>query len=231
MCLVTLFQEQVNRFWSRLKVELRTSCSSRWLTFLARILWLDCFIFPRFLLICHMRITQSNKRLAWFLDSQNRSRNRVFRVFLNWNSKKSLTFSLFNLDQPCRYFSEKTFIGGQSKLANFQHCIFCGNIFEKLFQNKKNDFTIFRSEQQFWFVAEILTKNFYVVKRKISTCFLSLWLKKFDYAIFRKSVCLDFLNKMAWLKFWRKIRAVHLSFVADFCWGKFWDLWEKTQST
>ena len=107
MCLVTLFQEQVNRFWSRLKVELRTSCSSRWLTFLARILWLDCFIFPRFLLICHMRITQSNKRLAWFLDSQNRSRNRVFRVFLNWNSEKSLTFSLFHLDRPLRYFFRK----------------------------------------------------------------------------------------------------------------------------
>ena len=43
----------------------------------------------------------------------------------------------FNLDRPLRYFSEKIFIGGQSKLANFQPCIFCDNIFEKLFQKQK----------------------------------------------------------------------------------------------
>ena len=106
--LVTLFQEQVLKY-SRLSW-VQVEDQDVW-SFLQGILYLDCFIFPRFLLICHMRITQSNKRLAWFLDFQNRSRNRVFRVFLNWNSEKSLTFSLFNLDRPL-FNSEKSLLVG-----------------------------------------------------------------------------------------------------------------------
>jgi len=61
--------------------------------------------------------------------------------------KTSHMFS-FNLDRPLRYFSEKIFLSWQSKLANFQQCIFWKNIFGRLFQNK-NGFTIFRSKQQF----------------------------------------------------------------------------------
>jgi len=125
-----------------------------------------------------MRITQSNKRLAWFLGFQNRSRNRVFRVFLNWNLEKALTFSHFNLDRPLRYFSEKIFISWQSKLANFQQCIFWKNILLKdFFQNKTVLlFLGVSNNSDLW--LRFLTKNFYVIKRKFSSYILSLSLTK-----------------------------------------------------
>ena len=125
---LSVLTEQVQMYWLKcmymlgnivsrtgsevFKTELSTSWRSRCLKFLTGILCLDCFMFPRFLLICHMRLTQSNKRFAWFLGFQNRSRNRVLRVFLNWNSEKPLIFSLLIWTDLLGIFQRKSLLVG-----------------------------------------------------------------------------------------------------------------------
>ena len=95
-----------------------------------------------------MRITQSNKALGMVFRFPEQVQEQGVPGVPELEFGKTSHIFSFNLDRPLRYFSVKIFISWQSKLANFQQCIFWKNIFEKLFQNK-NSFTIFRSEQQF----------------------------------------------------------------------------------
>ena len=121
--------------------------------------------------------------------------SRFFFQFLDWSfwilSVQYLIYSQFKLSG---FFSYAKFMGGARLFL------------EEFFKQK--DFSVFRSKLTFWVLAEWQLW----ISRKISTFFLSLWLKKIDHVIFRKLVLLDFwINGVA--EFLEKIKGLFVSWV------------------